>query len=368
MRALVLLAAGLLACKQAQPEARRLVAPSATEAEAFAKDFAMHVGPCNPAELDRRIDAKLLFTRAFAGRKVPDAEKDGFVRGFGSVGRSLCRELTEEARVDVAFLRLRTVDGAPRPLLRLVTQGILTYVELELDKQAGGVRVADLTMASAGERFSDVIGGAVDMLDAPPAEVEALAEKTQRVNSLMANKQWKDAEQAFRALPSKFRATKAARLMELRIAAELGDDTYRVALEAFAKASPNDAALALLQIDRALLQKQPADALRHIDGLDQHVGGDPYLDVLRADAQAAAGKLDEALAAAERAAKAVPAIDAVWWVLLTQQAANARFADATATLAVLRDRFQHDVSAETLGSDERFTVLVQSPEFAAWAQ
>lgn len=368
MRALVLLCGAVLACKQAQPEARRLVAPTAAEAEAFAKDFAKHVGPCNASELDRRIDAPLLFSRVFANRKIPDAEKDGFVRGFGSVGKVLCRELTGEARVDATFLRVRLVDGAPRPLLRLVTQGILTYVELELDKQAGRVRVADLTMASAGERFSDVIGGAADMLMAAPAEVEALAEKTQRVNHLMQTKQWKEAETAFRALPAKFRATKAARLMELRIAAELGEDTYRTALAAYAKASPNDPSLALLQIDRALLQNQPADALRQIAILDEQVGGDPYLDTLRADAYAADGKLDEALAAAERAAKGAPESDSVWWQLATQQTASRRYGDAVTTLAVLRDRFGHDVSAATLGSDERFTALVQSAEFAAWVQ
>jgi hypothetical protein len=129
MRALLLLCAGLLACKQAQPEARRVVPPSEQEAEAFAKDFVTHVAPCNANELDLRIDDDLVIARAFAKRKVEDDVIRGFKRGFGGVGVFLCRKLSLEPNVAAAYLRSNRVDGTPRPIVRLVMDGAINYLD-----------------------------------------------------------------------------------------------------------------------------------------------------------------------------------------------------------------------------------------------
>lgn len=367
MRLLVAVSIALLACTK-QPEARRVVPPSEQEAEAFAKDFVTHLAPCDGAEIDERVDRDLLFARSFAKRRISDSAATSFKRGFGGVGTVLCRQLGAQANVAARYLRLHTVDGTPRPLVRLIIDGAVNYHELELDKRGGTVRVADITNYMAGERLSDTVGTMLDLLlDSGGGEAKTTMETMKRVNQHRLANEWKEAHAAFETLPAAFRGTKPLRLLEVQLTAEIDDASYLAAMDGFTKAFPNDPALVLIQIDRSLLRKEYAETLRFIDLLDKRVGGDPYLDVLRADALGAQGKLPEALEAATRASQAAPDLVASWWALLSQQTANQRYADTLPTLEVLRDKFAQDVSAATLGGDERFGALVASPEFTAWA-
>lgn len=365
MRALMLVFVGLIACARSQPEARKLVSPTAEEAEAFGQDFAKHISPCDAGELDRRMDRELLIRRAVSNRHVTDDFIRGFKSSFGGIGTVLCRQLSVQQNVAASFLRVKTVGGAPRPLIRLLQDGALNYYELDLDKQDGRVRAADLTIYMAGEPLSELVGKMIDMLKREGAETAA---SLTAISKHMQAREWKEAHVALRSLPAKLRENKAMRLMEVQITAELGDDAYREAIDVYAKAFPNDPSLALVEIDHSILQKRYADALRHIDALDKLVGGDPYLDVLRAEIAGQQGNGAEALTLATRATERAPELVACWWQLLTQQAANQRYEDALVTLATLRDKFGQDISASTLSGDDRFTELAKSPVFLAWSQ
>lgn len=363
MRALILVFIGSIACSRSQPEARKLTPPTAQAAETFGKDFAKYMSPCQADELDRRIDRELIIQRAVSNRYVTDADVKGFKRTFGGIGPVLCRQLDAQSNVAANFLRIHTVGGAPRPLIRLLQDGALNYYELDLDKQADAVRVADITIYMAGERISELVGKMFDMLKGESAATaSSLTTISQHINA----REWKEAHAALKALPAKLREHKAMRLMEVQITAELGDDLYREAMDGYAKAFPNDPSLALVGIDHAILQKRWADALRHIDALDTLVGGDPYLDTLRADIIGEQGNREQALVLATRATERVPELVACWWQLLTQQTANQRYQDAIGTVKTLRDRFKQDVSQETLRGDDRFRVFADSPEYVAF--
>ena len=363
--ALVVLCVGLLACKRTQPEARAVVPPTKQEAEAFGREFVKHIAPCNATEIDARIDRDLLVGRALAKRVVSKREAEAFKRGLGGIGTILCRQLDTQQNVAASYLRSQQIDGAPRPLVRLLQDGALNYYELELDKRAGKVLVADLSMYTAGERMSDLLGTMLDLVAESRGELKAAEMK--RVTEHANAGEWQQAYDGFKKLPEAFRKSKPLRLFEIQITAELGDEHYLAAMEDYAKAFPGDPSLSLVQIDRAVLRKQYDDLLRYVDDLDRRVGGDPYLDVLRADAYRGQGKAAEALDTAARAAKLAPDLVAAWWSLLTQQAASERYADAIPTLEILRDRFQQDVSADAIGIDERFGGLVASSEYKAWA-
>jgi predicted Zn-dependent protease len=365
MRALIVVFVGLMACKRGQPEARKLVTPTAEEARVFGKELAKYIAPCDTAELDRRIDRDLLIERAVANRKVDDAFMRGFKSSFESVGTVLCRQLSQQQNVQASFLRLHMVNGVPRPLIRLLQDGALNYYELDLDKTGGRVRAADITIYMAGERLSELVGKMIDMLKDEGAGTAMLLTA---VSSNMQQQKWQEAYGAIQALPAKLREHKAVKLMQVQIAGELGDDTYREAIDAYAKAFPNDPSLALVEIDHSILQKRYADALRHIDALDKLVGGDPYLDVLRGEIVGQQGNRAEALALATRASERAPELVACWWQLLTQQVASERYTDALKTLETLRDRFKQTIDQDTLRGDERFRVFADSPEYVAWAR
>lgn len=363
MRQVVVVVACLFAlsgCKK-NPPARAVEPPTVEEAEAFAKDFATKLAPCDADAIDRAVDMDLLVSRAVAGR--PELGTAGIKRGLGGLGKMLCQQLTAQ-EATVTYLRTPEVGGVPRPLLRLISGSGVNYYQLELDRQHGTTRLVDFYIFMSGENISATLGSMIDtlgrsgMMSAPQ-----MTQLRQRMNA----REWKEAQAVLEALPAKVRATKAIRLAELRVASELGDEPYLESLNAYTKAFPNDPSLALVAIDRATLREEYDVALRYMTELETRLGGDPYIDVIRAGTLQLAGKIDEAIIAAKRATTSEPTLQEAWWQLLTLQAAGKRHADAIATLEVLRDKFDADVTTDTLAGDDRFVDLVDSPEYTTWA-
>ena len=155
-------------------------------------------------------------------------------------------------------------------------------------------------------------------------------------------------------------------LFEVGIASSIDDATAVASMDRYMKAFPNDPSLLVNAIALHGLHKRYDQQLAAIEKLDRAIGGDPYLELHRADAYQALGKLDEALAAARRAVEREPTLGDAWWGLLTQQVASARFGEVAPTLSRLRDTFGAQVDRETLAADERYKALVDSPDYAAW--
>jgi len=349
-------------CKKSNPQARTVTPPTAEEADAFAKDFAAKLVPCDGASIDQLVDMDLMVSRALAGREGFD--KAGFMRGLGSLGKIMCTQL-QHLTVRVKYLRTQQYGGAPRPLIRLLSEAGLNYYELELDKQGTKTRLADIYIMLAGEKLSETLGSLVDT-----AQRSGIGEasKIKLVRQHMQAGRWQEAHALLLTLPSQMRAAKAIKLIEIQITGELGDELYLKSLNEYTKAFPGDPSLALVSIDRALLRKEYDTALAYLADLDKRIGGDPYLDVLRAGTLASAGKLDEAITAAKRATEREPTLEDAWWQLLTQQAASKRYAEAIPTLEMLRDKFGAVITPESLAADERFGGLAASPEYIAWSK
>jgi tetratricopeptide (TPR) repeat protein len=350
----------LCSCKDAGP--RAVKPPTVAEAETFGKDFAAKLSPCDAAAVDRVVDVDLLIARSVRG-KATDEFVAGFKKGFGSFGNMFCKQL-DGIDAKLTYLRTQQENGAPRPLLRQISEGGVNYYWLELDKHNGTIKLADLYVFMSGEKMSDTLRG---MLETMGRNGLSAGPKIKQIREHMLAKRWEEANKLWQTLPANLRAAKAVKLIELQIASELGDDAYLASLTEYTRAFPNDPSLALIAIDRALLRKQYDVALQYFVDLDTRVGGDAYLDILRADTLTAAGKPEEALAAAKRATEREATMVDAWWTLLSLQASTKRYTDALASVEVLRDKFDADVTTDTLAGDDRFAPLVESPEYAAWA-
>jgi hypothetical protein len=357
------LVTALWACKSKQPAAREVTPPTASEAEAFGRELAMQLAPCDPNALDRMIDLDLILARSVANRRVDSSALRGLRRGLGSLGQRMCQEL-EDPSLTATYLRTLTVNGSPRPVIRLLFEQGLNYYQLELDKRGEQIRVADFYLYLAGETMSDTLGGLIDLLSNTPSATSATT--VTKIKQLVRAKQWQEAHGLYKTLPAALRASKPVKLLEVTIASELGDDAYVAAMDDYAKAYPDDASLALIQIDRTVLRKEYDATLAALDKIDKQVGGDPYLEVMRVDAYTSQGKLPDALAAAKRGVAAEPSLEHTWWALLTAQTATEHYADAMPTLETLRDKFGADITTDTLGGDARFGALVASDAYQAW--
>lgn len=364
MRALSILVAvtcALGACKSSNPPARKVAPPTLAEAEAFAKDFASKMSPCSATALNDALDFDMVITRAVAGRNIPGGAVKQIKREAPSIGGKFCSQLSEAS---YTYLRTQMIDGAPQPLFRVITGTAVNYHQLELDKHNGTIRAADIYLYATGERLSDTFGKLFDSMI--ETSVREAGESMQRVQRLVAAGKHDEALAALKAMPEKLRTSKPLMLMEVQISSNVNDDTkYLAAIEAYGRAFPNDPSLDLVMVDGAYLRKEWAEVHRLVDKLEQRVGGDPYLELLRAEALGESGKRAEAIASAKKATEAEPTLEQAWWQLMTQQSAAQDFAGAVATLGVLSEKFDADVTEDTLRSDERFGGLVESAEFAA---
>ena len=366
MRALSIVVAitcALVACKSSNPPARKVSPPTPTEAEAFAKELATKMSPCDSAALNAVLDFDMVITRAVAGRNIPRGAVKQIKREAPRIGAKFCAELGDAS---YTYLRTQTVDGSPQPLFRVITGTAVNYHQLELDKRDGVIRAADIYLYGTGERLSDTFGKLFDSM--METSVRDAGQAMRRVQRLVAAEDYEQALVALKAMPDKLRRSKPLMLMEVQIASNLDDESkYLAAIEAYGRAFPNDPSLDLVMVDGAYLRKEWDEVLRLVDRLDKRVGGDPYLDLLRAESLGESGKRAEAIALAKQATEAEPTLEQAWWQLLTQQAAARDHASAIATLVVLRDKFGADVTEDTLRADDRFGGLVESAEFAAHA-
>ncbi|HEY4178880.1 MAG TPA: hypothetical protein VGM90_18665 [Kofleriaceae bacterium] len=362
IRRIALVVVALAACNKAPP-ARAVVPPTTAEAEAIGKEFAGHMEPCDGAALDRLFDTALLADRAIANHPVGAAGREGFLRGLGSLGGHLCAQMAPKSHA--TYLHTQTVDGTPRPLVRLIINGGVNYLQLELDKRDGVTHVVDFYSFVNGEKLSEtssrLLGTAI-ATGVNDSDSVTMAE----FERLRAAGDIKGAHEALQRLPVAVRNNKAFRIMDLQLLEKLDNDQYAAAVESIAKAYPNDPSLPLVQLDYFLLKKDSGAMLGAIDKLDQQVGSDPYLNVMRVTPMFERGEMTKAVDAAKKGIAAEPTLEPLWWALLNAQTKAKQYADAVATLDTLNSKFAAGVNIHNLGGDPRFAPLVESDEVKAW--
>jgi predicted Zn-dependent protease len=127
---------------------------------------------------------------------------------------------------------------------------------------------------------------------------------------------------------------------------------------------PDDPCVDLLTIDRLILGGRWKDAIAAFDRIDRVVGGDPYIDDLRANVHLRAGDPDMARKLARRAIDRDPTLDAGYWTLL-EIALRRRDHEATARLlSTLEDGYGWRFDG-IAGVDE-YAEFVASPAYAQW--
>ncbi len=357
-----LLVAGFVACKK-NPAPPTPTPPSTAEVDTFAKVYTSAKAPCDVVKMQELVDIDLILARAVEGT---DASRDmvkGMRRGL-KPGELLCGTALGD-HISIRHLRTKTVDGSPRPLFRLIGDRGFTYEILELDKRDTGVVAADILNYASGVKYSTMFRNLIATLDENTGGSTKLI---QQMNHHRTEGKFTEAYADFQTLPENIRKSRELMVLEVQIAMNLDEATSIDALDRFTKAFPDDPSLLITEIGLHMVHKHFDKMLAAIAKLDADLGGDPYLDIVRADAYEALGKRDEAITAAKRATVAEPTLVEAWWQLLAQQARANRFADATATLTVLRDKHAAKVDGATLAQDERFKALVASTEFAAWAK
>jgi hypothetical protein len=377
LRAVARVGSCLLACAAlaaAQGEADRPLLEFAARVEET-------IAQRDASYLDGRMDMEAFLSTVTRGIEAPPGFEQGFRKGVRSRSGSMLAErlvaTLEQEQGSYTFLRL--LPGQPRrALFRCVSGAGVNYHELLLTRGARGeVVYTDVYIHLSGELLSDTLRraylagvaqesrGVLDELMGKEVAYVKHMPQIKRLAELVQQRQHAQALQAWQALPAEVQQQSEVLLLRVQAAAGVSEPAYEEAMAAFAAAWPDSPALTLMSIDRHVLRKEWAQAQAALDKVDARVGGDPYLDLVRAGVFVQSGQPAQARARCEAAMRreaglAYPALCALLDVLLAEK-------DWRATAETLtRLEREHGVTWKDLTEVEAFAGFVRTPEFQEW--
>jgi hypothetical protein len=359
-------------------------AVSDAEARKFAKELNEKAQAGDVTAVSDMFDIEAMGETASQGLDIRTSSKEGFLRGMKSAaqaqegfGGQLIAPVAGGG--SLGLLRVLNRDGQKAARIRIQHggEGGLNYMDVVLARRTDGkIRAVDVYTFATGELMSATIRRAVIQLAASENR-GILARLTGAENDYIKNApRIKEISQAImqgrgaealaicESLPDSLKNDKSVMVIRIRAASMVDEEKYMAAMEDFQKAYPNDPAQDLMSIDYFFLRKQYDKALEVVDRLDRAVGGDPYLDTIRAGALVMAGRTADAKKAAQRLAQAEPDKSDGPMTLLSIALAEKDHAETLRLLKLLESRF--GMQFRDLRTVPEYAQFVRSPQHGEW--
>lgn len=354
--------------------------PTIAEGDRWGEEFATALAASDVEAASRMIDWDTVFATATSGTTAPEPWRARFVaEGTRRVSRSgFVAHLAKAAAAggSVAPLRCHLDGGECHVLLRVIQDTGLNYLDVRLMGHGAKTRAADAYVFLAGENLSATIGKVYQIATAGMAAQGASqpagpdtdsARRADVLQRFMAATDAGDHEQVLDITancPADLLTEKPILMARAIAAVRAGDDRHAQALDDLRAAFPDDACVDLVAIDHHARAQDRAACLAAIDRLDERLGGDPYLDVLRATVHVGAADYAEAIRASEAAVAALPRLPQPCWIRLAISLEQKRHDDTAAWLDRIAERF--GVAFPDLEAIPEYAAFVQSPEYRAW--
>ncbi len=354
------------ACKKDTVTAPKTKPVTQAEADTFARRLASALQPCDGRALQRFLDMDGLMRTAVAQSKAPSEAKKDVLAGMRESLDSFVGRLCSGANSTYHLLRVREDHGIRKALFRFLGDDGVNYLEFYIGKNdKDEVLAYDFYSFLSAERVSDTLSnlldtgfGDVEVMRNPERLARAMAE----VERHMAANRFEEARAALASLPKSLRTSHTIMLHDLQIAANLDEATYLAAIDAFEAKFPDDPSLDMVLLDGFYMRKAYAEAAASVERLSRRVGGDPYLDALRAGILSEQGKHAEARALVKRAWDAEPELENIHWVRARVAAREGRFDEVSAALGHLHTAFGVTFTRADIEADPVLAGFVESSE------
>jgi hypothetical protein len=336
------------------------------------------VGIGNRGYFDSKVDTAAFIERSFGEFDLGWLEKSVIQRGM-SGQMSLTGFVLENvsAAGSYTFLRLHTVDGETRALMRVVTStGELNYHDIVLGyglsrdvmiKDVFTYRIGALTSGIISEYFRHTMeSDDHPPAGAPPSLLQAIDTMARRRD----DGEHASAIEYFMSMAPEDRRTKIGLRILLSLGGAESTEAYRRAIDEYLHHHPRDTGAAILRIDRAIIEKDFKGTIAAIDGLNTIVGGDPYLEHLRGWAMTATGDTVGGLARMRKGIDAEPKLQRLYWPYIDVLVAQGKYPEAGKVLSELSEKTNasnDDIDYELMmRSSPDYDRFRASPGFAEW--
>ena len=242
----------------------------------------------------------------------------------------------------------------------------------------GKIRAVDVYIMSTAEFFSAALRRAVLPTIANRAQsiVDRLLKNEQDyirdlpkltgILDLMNQGRMKEALAEFGELRPETKKQKTVLMIRLRAAQPVDQKQYAAVLEEFRTLYPKDPCFDLLSIDYYTLKRDFVRALESVDRLDKSLGGDPYLNVIRASLSEPRGDLAEARRFARLAIDQEPRLLSAYLELLGISLLDKK---NDQTLAMLKEiDLTFHLQLRDLKTVPAYAGFVRSPHYKQWMQ
>lgn len=341
---------------------------------------------------DRQFVARAIDLDAMLDRGIGDVEVDatfdrdfrgGLASNFDYAGQMV--EAVTELGADFEFLRVLPADpratdplasDLPRVLFRASGDPGLNYHEFTLRLDDDHVRIMDIEVHVLGEPLSTVFGRAY-LTAAADADRNLIAKlvggKSEYVGALPTIVQMRESLDSapertlelWETLPESVQRLPEILLLRVHAARAVDDEIYSDAMQDFARWHPSSSALDLMTFDVHVIAEDHDAALASVDRIDERVGGDPYLDFLRAGVHFDAGRKGRAVQFARVAMEREPRLgERAHWTLIEFGLADEKY-DMVLELLLALER-DYDIVFGDLAEFEVYAGFVASPAGERW--
>jgi hypothetical protein len=358
---------------------------SEQECRDFAESLSKAVAAGDLAALNGLFDWNQLYGAVLNGMEMTTKRRQDLVlelRTGMDKDYSFTGQLIKNVQAGWTWHYLRTREDHGRQVilyrwLRPIRTGGVDYAEFALGRSADGqVRAVDVYFFSTADYFTTTLRGVllpiianesrsfVDKLITGERDFVHDFPQVVKMAGLINQGKMREALAIVPSLKPETRRQKTVLVNRLRAAQEIDDNEYSAVLEEFRHAYPKDPCLDLLLIDYYVLKKDFVRAKESTDRLDEAVGGDPYLAVLRADLNVAAGDLKSARDLANRAIKEEPGLAPAYVSLLAVSVQEKNFAESLDLLKMLDQKQMMEIG--DLTAVPEYAGFVKSPQYQEW--
>lgn len=281
------------------PTALKLDAAQSAFLEEFGHEMAAAVSSGSPGRFGEVFDGERFAGRVVEGIEVPAEVRDDFVEGMlKELRTSPAALMSGFLGQSYAFLRVHSWDGNPTLLFRLrPSSGGFNYHAFPFELgPPPEIALYDVYVLASGEPLSRTLHRLAlpalvqqdrSLLDRLLGRERSFVENMTKFRDMGLKIQAEEYEEALRIhgeLPKDLRQDKTVRLLEMNALVHLegGDERYLQAIERYRDAFPDDPAMSMIVLDYHIVKGDYEVSMGLIEEIGGWVGGDPYLEVMRA--------------------------------------------------------------------------------------
>lgn len=392
-RILPLVAAiALPACSPADPppsaspaRAPALAGPSQAERLAFARAVSESFEAGDRARFDGVVDWRAVVAIATEGLGLSSIERSEIyheVRRDLTGERGFAAQLLERAKhgAHFHFLGERRRGGEDVLLFRMAPnrgdRGVAYYEYVPRRSPDGKIRAADIYVYLSGELLSqnlrqlllptiaDRSRSVFDRLDTGEQVYVGDISRLRQAAWLLGEGKSAEALAIYRTLRPETLKHKVALIGRLRAAQAVDEKDYMDVMNQFQKLFPNDPCLDMILLDSYMLRNDYPGALKAIDRFDQAVGGDPFLDLMRASVCLLQGNSPAAESRIRRAIEREPTLQEGHMALMRMNLERQDYGEVLARMIEIQGKF--GVRFDDIETQPRFAGFIRSPRYSEW--